>query len=198
MVANARTAQIHYVNDRFSKWFGLEPNQVIGGRLGEHLPPAAGEERLGVVRLAYDSQRPVVVNDMWKGVALRVVARPLYAPGKGPEEVLVTLRTRNSLNGDGFTVPENAYIVTPRHVDKGPLASLSPREMDVFGLLAQGMSCSQIAQRLERSIKTIHRHRESIGKKLSIRTRLDLIRLAHLAGIGAEAVAVNGDDDVMK
>jgi DNA-binding NarL/FixJ family response regulator len=61
---------------------------------------------------------------------------------------------------------------------EGSISKLSNRELEVFGLIGQGLSTRQIAEKLHRSIKTIETYRESIKQKLNLRTSNELIRHA--------------------
>lgn len=65
----------------------------------------------------------------------------------------------------------------------GVLAPLSPREREVFALIAEGLSQRQIAEHFQVSVKTVETYRTRIGHKLGLRTRADLIRCALDAGI---------------
>jgi len=58
------------------------------------------------------------------------------------------------------------------------IAELSDRELEVFGLIGQGLSTSKIAERLHLSIKTIETHREKIKRKLQLATGGELVRHA--------------------
>lgn len=64
------------------------------------------------------------------------------------------------------------------HENASPMESLSDRELEVFELIGQGMSTSEIAKRLHLSVKTIETHRENIKKKLGLENHLDLTRHA--------------------
>jgi len=48
---------------------------------------------------------------------------------------------------------------------------LTPRELDVLKLVAQGLSNPDIAQRLVLSEHTVHRHLANILRKLSLSSR---------------------------
>ncbi len=56
--------------------------------------------------------------------------------------------------------------------------ALSERERDVFGLMAQGYSSSQIGERLFISAKTVDTYRRRINEKLGVSERAEYIRLA--------------------
>lgn len=55
------------------------------------------------------------------------------------------------------------------------LASLSPREFEVLRLFAMGESISDIAEKLNRSIKTISTQKASAMRKLNVQSNQDLI-----------------------
>ncbi len=62
---------------------------------------------------------------------------------------------------------------------QGPLhASLSDREFQVFRMLAEGKSISDIAERLNLSVKTVSTHKANILHKMNMGTSGDLIRYA--------------------
>jgi DNA-binding NarL/FixJ family response regulator len=58
------------------------------------------------------------------------------------------------------------------------IEDLSDRELEVFGLIGQGMSTSKIAERLHLSVKTVETHREKIKRKLQLATGGELVRHA--------------------
>jgi len=59
-----------------------------------------------------------------------------------------------------------------------PFHGLTLREREVFLLLAEGKSPSEIAKALSVSPKTVHTHRQHIMEKLNLRTTTELIRFA--------------------
>jgi DNA-binding NarL/FixJ family response regulator len=58
------------------------------------------------------------------------------------------------------------------------IEDLSDRELEVFGLIGQGLSTSKIAERLHLSVKTVETHREKIKRKLQLATGGELVRHA--------------------
>ncbi len=59
-----------------------------------------------------------------------------------------------------------------------PLEVLSDREQRVFELIGRGCTTRQIAESMNRSIKTIESHREHIKRKLAIATSAELAQRA--------------------
>ncbi len=62
------------------------------------------------------------------------------------------------------------------------LATLSPREKEVFRLLVRGMLHKQIARELGISARTVDHHRAQINWKLQADNLADLVRMSYLAG----------------
>lgn len=59
-----------------------------------------------------------------------------------------------------------------------PIANLSEREFEVLHLIGLGYGTRQIAEKLNRSIKTVEAHRASLKEKLQLRSGRDLDRFA--------------------
>jgi DNA-binding NarL/FixJ family response regulator len=64
-----------------------------------------------------------------------------------------------------------------------PEDPLTPRELEVLKLVAEGHTSQEIADLLVISTKTVHRHRASIHEKLALRDRVDLTRYAIRRGL---------------
>jgi DNA-binding NarL/FixJ family response regulator len=58
------------------------------------------------------------------------------------------------------------------------LASLSPRELEVFRCLAQGLSVGASAEKLGLSAKTVSNHQTILKEKLQVQTTAGLVHLA--------------------
>jgi len=65
------------------------------------------------------------------------------------------------------------------------LRSLSAREREVLGLMAAGVTNTEIAERLVVSLATIKTHVRSILAKLDARDRVQVVLLAHRYGVTA-------------
>ena len=63
------------------------------------------------------------------------------------------------------------------------LHRLTPREIEVLRLIAEGLSTKQIAYRLKISFKTAVSHRSHLLQKLGIHESASLVRLAIRAGL---------------
>ncbi len=71
-----------------------------------------------------------------------------------------------------------AAVGRGRHLKSSGAESLSDRELEVFRLIGQGLTTSEIAGRLHRSVNTVESHRERIKDKLALKTAGELNRAA--------------------
>ncbi len=81
-----------------------------------------------------------------------------------------------------FTKPE---AIAP----DDPLASLSPREMEVFSYLVKGMRAKDIAELLRISPKTVDTYRATLMRKLNVHDIVGLVKFAierNLTGTSSE------------
>lgn len=60
-----------------------------------------------------------------------------------------------------------------------PMARLSPRELEVVRLFGAGLSVSEIAEKFNRSIKTVSSQRSSAMKKLGVRNDAEFFSAIH-------------------
>ena len=63
------------------------------------------------------------------------------------------------------------------------LELLTPRELEILKLIAEGHNSKEIAAALVLSIKTVETHRANILSKLGMRDRVDLTRYAIRRGL---------------
>jgi DNA-binding NarL/FixJ family response regulator len=72
---------------------------------------------------------------------------------------------------------------TPRTSDLALLKSLTERERDVLGLLAQGLSNAEIADRLFLTEGTVKTHVKHVFEKLEVRDRTQAVIFAYDVGV---------------
>lgn len=80
--------------------------------------------------------------------------------------------------------PESAASKRMRN-DDGPdlIGQLSPREREIFSLVAQGFTNQHIAEQLGISIKSVETYRARVMEKLGLRSRADLVQFALSCGV---------------
>jgi len=75
-----------------------------------------------------------------------------------------------------------AAIAAGTAVDDDPTAILTRREREMLFLIGEGLSNKEIAESLVLSVKTIEAHRANLSRKLNVRSRAGLMRLAMTNG----------------
>jgi DNA-binding NarL/FixJ family response regulator len=134
-------------------------------------------EARAIVFTAYDTDERILG-------ALRAGARGYLLKGASREEIFSAIRTVYS--GGSLLQP----VVTGRLLDhmsrertSPELDSLTPRELEVLGLLAQGLTNSKIAEQLFVSERTVKFHVSSILGKLGANNRTEAARIAVRRGL---------------
>jgi DNA-binding NarL/FixJ family response regulator len=61
--------------------------------------------------------------------------------------------------------------------------TLTPREQEVMGMVAEGLSKNEISERLYISPRTVENHRSSIMRKLDLHSTIEIVRYAAKLGI---------------
>lgn len=82
-----------------------------------------------------------------------------------------------------FTEMTQSIPTEGQGLDPRRLASLTERELEVIGLICEGLSNRQMAQRLQISETTIRHHLTSIFSKLECASRLELVIYAYHNGL---------------
>ena len=70
------------------------------------------------------------------------------------------------------------FTRSDRQAPEDPLASLSPREMEVFSYLVNGLRAKDIAELLDISPKTVDTYRASLMRKLNVHDLVGLVKFA--------------------
>ena len=66
---------------------------------------------------------------------------------------------------------------------RGPLRRLTPRQIDVLRLMAEGLTTRDIARRLTLSVKTVETHRAAVMSRLAIHDIAGLVRYSLRVGL---------------
>jgi two-component system response regulator NreC len=109
-----------------------------------------------------------------------------YVVKRAAESELINA-IRSAAAGDLYIHPSmtRALLDLPSRRPSSPseAADLTPREVDVLQMLAQGYTNRQIAELLSLSVRTVETHRANLRAKLDLRSRADLIRYAAQQGL---------------
>jgi len=93
---------------------------------------------------------------------------------------------RAAMRGESFLYPSAVSTLVRDFVERGGETGydpLTPRELEVLKLIAEGKTSKEIAELLVLSIKTVERHRADILHRLGMRDRVDLTRYAIRRGL---------------
>lgn len=171
---------VHYANNVAAGLLN-KPNvaNVIGRRLREFTTIPVAEERVSFIRESIAAVQPITVDGMICGYWRRITYRPIpHENGQRPC-VLAVGRVASSY----LDKARPAGVVRAKHDDTGVLSVLSKREIEILCFIGEGLSASDIARHLHRSVKTVEWHRVALGNKLGIANRVELARIAIRAGL---------------
>ena len=182
------SGSVLFANERARRWFrwrSEEEREGVGAQLCDDETCAASflEERSRLVREVCVAGRAITYESICRDIRYRITMRPIpHAEGEGHDALITSRRMQpwERVEMDDRADPATVEIT---HHEHGMLSSLSRREMDVMVLIAEGLSYAQIAERLNRSIRTIERHRDRLGQKLGARNRVEIARFAIRAGL---------------
>jgi DNA-binding NarL/FixJ family response regulator len=96
---------------------------------------------------------------------------------------------RATMRGEPFLYPAAVRALVRDYLDRAsrgedtPEDPLSPRELEVVKLIAEGFTSEEIGEQLFISKKTVDRHRENVLEKLGMRNRVELTRYAIRRGL---------------
>ena len=119
--------------------------------------------------------------------ALRAGASGFVLKDDPPEQLLAAIRTVAA--GDALLSPTvtkrviQQFTRLPRTAPPPGLDELSERELEVFRLIAQGLSNAEIGDRLFIGETTVKTHVTHIFQKLDLRDRVQAVVLAYQTGL---------------
>jgi two-component system response regulator NreC len=164
----------------------LKPDLVI---MDISMPEQGGIESMKEIIKAVGSRVLILSVHLEQHVIFEAVAAGAYgylAKDSLDHELVSAIRT---IMHGGTVFSANVSKILAEYSAAGGAASarsldeLTAREREVFLLLAEGKSPSEIANSLFVSPKTVHTHRQHIMEKLKLRTTTELIRFALRQGL---------------
>ena len=108
--------------------------------------------------------------------ALQSGARGYVIKQSAASELVTAIRA--VVAGDTYINPSLGARLAAAPEPPGPPDDLTPREVEVLGLLALGYTNPEIADRLVLSVRTVETHRANIQRKTGLATRAELIAYA--------------------
>jgi DNA-binding NarL/FixJ family response regulator len=119
--------------------------------------------------------------------ALQAGASGFVLKDDPPEQLIAALRTVAA--GDALLSPAvtkrviRQFARMPRPAPPPAIDELTARELDIFRLIAEGLSNAEISERLYIGDTTVKTHVTHILQKLDLRDRVQAVVLAHRTGI---------------
>ncbi|MFI5963252.1 response regulator [Streptomyces asoensis] len=125
--------------------------------------------------------------------ALRAGASGFLLKDSPPRELVQGIRT--VALGESLLAPAVTRQLVGRFADRirpaeargaaraGAVSALAPRETEVLGLIAEGLSNAEIAERMVLSRETVKTYVSRILTKLGLRDRVQAVVFAHRAGL---------------
>jgi RNA polymerase sigma factor (sigma-70 family) len=127
--------------------------------------------------------------DQYVYAALSAGASGFLLKDVTPEQLISAVRTVRS--GDALLAPAVTRRLVERFTQQGSqttaihrdLASLTPREREVLGLVARGLSNVEVADRLHLAETTVKTHVSRVLAKLQLRDRVQAVIAAYETGL---------------
>jgi DNA-binding NarL/FixJ family response regulator len=125
-------------------------------------------------------------NEQFLFEALKVGASGYVLKSGADDDIVAACRA--AMRGEPFLYPSAVHalirdVITRADERSEALELLTPRELEVLKLIAEGHTSNEIATTLVLSIKTVETHRANILGKLGMRDRVDLTRYAIRRGL---------------
>ncbi|GAB2617931.1 response regulator transcription factor [Novilysobacter erysipheiresistens] len=159
-----------------------------------HLPGISGLEVTERLVRGDCGTRVVIVSALEDGPLPRrlLEAGACGYVGKGGDATELLRAVRDVARGRRYLANSIAQHLALSGIDgdASPFDGLSPREMEVALLLAQGLRQEQIARRLSLSAKTVNTHKSRMFEKLEITDSIALARLLGQYGLIEPALAI--------
>ncbi len=150
------------------------------------MPGKSGIEIAKILKSEYPDLKIIILsaNDDEKSVTDAVKAGAVGFLDKNCSKDELFTALVQVVNNKNYFSDQVSAVVYKQFVEKinspvpGPLDKLSPREIEIIILFADGLIFKEIADRLFISPRTVEAHKNNILEKLQLKTNADLIKFA--------------------
>lgn len=151
------------------------------------LPKVSGMEVVRRLRSLRPSLPILILSmypeDQFAARLLHAGASAYVSKEKPPEDLLVAIRRLAAGGAPLATRQGAASLAVPLAANGPPHATLSAREHQIFVLITNGRTVSEIAAELNVSISTVSTHLARVKEKLGAHSIADIVSYAHRAGL---------------
>ena len=157
----------------------IEPDVVV---MDMSMPGIGGLESLRRIKNK-DAGAKVLMFSMHENINFAVQAMTSGASGyltKSAEANDLVSAVKQVFSGKSYLSAEIAHKIAIHNVtgQQNPMQKLTPREFEVFRLLAEGLLIEEISELMNIGQKTVSNYQTSLKQKLSINSSVDLVKLA--------------------
>ena len=166
----------------------FKPNVVL---MDIRMPELDGLQATREILAANPAARILILTtfdlDEYIYEALRAGASGFVLKDDPPEQLIAAIRTVAA--GDALLSPSITHSVIsqfarlPQPAPPKELEELTSRELEVFRLIARGLSNAEIGEQLFISDTTVKTHVTHVFQKLNLRDRVQAVVLAYQAGV---------------
>ncbi len=150
------------------------------------LPGTSGLELVKMMH-AQKPSLPILMMSMhdealYSDRAFRAGAKGYVMKQEATERLLMAIR--KILNGGVYVSDRMQTVMVQRFLSSGMdqkvsfIDNLTDREFEILRMIGQGLTVSEIAAKLGRSVKTVEAHRANLREKLGLKRAAELARFA--------------------
>lgn len=179
VVARDEKMRLLWCNASYATTFESTPESLLGSDLAALFTRAFADERSKLLAPTIEHGASVAYEQVVRGTRMLTRVWPLDPSAFGTRGCFIVAEpcvSRLPL-GPGLS------FATASEADFGPLNGLTRRELEIFRLLAEGLTGQEIATTLHRSHKTVEFHTARILRTLVLRSRTELARFAAERGL---------------
>jgi DNA-binding NarL/FixJ family response regulator len=168
---------------RMPEMDGIEATQRIAGADGEGGPRVLMLTTFDLDEYVYDALRAGASGFLLKDVPAEELVSGIRVVAQGDALLAPSVTKR--------LIQEFSRGPIAQHSPPAELEELTPRELEVFRLMARGMSNAEIAAELVVSETTVKTHVARVLMKLGVRDRVQAVVLAYESGVVAPGSTVS-------